>query len=263
MGQAKVLLCPRCGNKKLWRDGVLYSFRTERQRWLCRVCGHRFTEPKVKVDIISKSGKALNSSFDLAEGTISDSDPAVKKIFQSLSFSTSEDVCSHDVTIIGKRLNSFCSYSSSNKYAQGAKNLNPTANIEKALGGKIKIRHLGSNSTAQDVKGKIVELLVYMKRQNYAESTITLFRIALKVLQERGADLADPESVKEVLATACVINNDGTKGKPWSGNRKRNVINAYTFFLKIQGLQWEKPKVKISRSFPFIPSEKELSLIHI
>ncbi|MCW4055131.1 MAG: hypothetical protein NWE84_09500 [Candidatus Bathyarchaeota archaeon] len=104
---------------------------------------------------------------------------------------------------------------------------------------------------AQQVKGKIVELLVYMKRQGCAESTIRLNRIALKVLRERGADLSNPESVKEVIANQ----------KVWSGNRKRNVLNAYTLFLKIQGLKWEKPRIKISTGFPFIPTEKELDVL--
>jgi hypothetical protein len=39
----------------------------------------------------------------------------------------------------------------------------------------------------QETKGKILELCLYMKRQNYSEETIRLNRIALKVLHERGA----------------------------------------------------------------------------
>ena len=124
--------------------------------------------------------------------------------------------------------------------------MNPTIKIEKTLG--VEKNHL---KMVQQVKGKIVELLIYMKRQGYAESTIRLNRIALKVLQERGANLLDPESVKEVIANQ----------KVWSGNRKRNVINAYTLFLKIQGRKWEKPKVKVSARFPFIPTEKELDAL--
>jgi len=38
--------CPQCGSKKLWRDGKRYSiFGDEIQRWLCRDCGLRFSDP--------------------------------------------------------------------------------------------------------------------------------------------------------------------------------------------------------------------------
>ena len=39
--------CPQCGSKKLWRDGLRYSiFGDEIQRWLCRDCGLRFSDPR-------------------------------------------------------------------------------------------------------------------------------------------------------------------------------------------------------------------------
>jgi len=43
--------------------------------------------------------------------------------------------------------------------------------------------------------------------------------LALKILAERGADINSPESVKEVIAR-----------QRWSGNRKKNVVSAYTLF---------------------------------
>jgi integrase len=115
----------------------------------------------------------------------------------------------------------------------------------KTIAGKI--NHL---STSQEVKSRIFELLLYMKRQGYAMSTIRLNRIALKVLCERGANLTDPETVKDVIAK-----------QSWSENRKRNVINAYTLYLKIQGLTWEKPRCKVTRKFPFIPTEQEIDAL--
>jgi len=39
-------LCPHCGSNKLWRDGLRYSLFGDRiQRWLCRNCGLRFSDP--------------------------------------------------------------------------------------------------------------------------------------------------------------------------------------------------------------------------
>ncbi len=40
------LVCPRCRSSKLWRDGVRRTvFGDEIQRWLCRDCGVRFSDP--------------------------------------------------------------------------------------------------------------------------------------------------------------------------------------------------------------------------
>ena len=35
--------CPQCSSKKVWRDGIRYISGGEVQRWLCRVCGLRFS----------------------------------------------------------------------------------------------------------------------------------------------------------------------------------------------------------------------------
>ncbi len=38
--------CPKCGSKKVWRDGLRYQFfGSAIQRWLCRDCGLRFSDP--------------------------------------------------------------------------------------------------------------------------------------------------------------------------------------------------------------------------
>jgi integrase len=67
------------------------------------------------------------------------------------------------------------------------------------------------------------------------------------VLADRGADLSDPESVKEVIAK-----------QKWSQNRRRNVINAYTQFLKHFSLTWEPPRCNVIKKIPFIPTEQEI-----
>ncbi len=50
--------------------------------------------------------------------------------------------------------------------------------------------------TQQEVKGKTLEYLIYLKRQNYSEETIRLNRSALNTLSNRGANLFDSNSVK-------------------------------------------------------------------
>ena len=39
-------LCPQCGSKNIWRDGTRSQmFGDKIQRWLCRDCGSRFSDP--------------------------------------------------------------------------------------------------------------------------------------------------------------------------------------------------------------------------
>ena len=102
-----------------------------------------------------------------------------------------------------------------------------------------------------DVKGKIIEYCFHMKKQGYSDATIRLHRTALKVLSERGANLLEPESVKEAIAK-----------QKWSENRRRNVTNAYDSFVKHIGLTWEKPFCKArTQKIPFVPSEAELDAL--
>ncbi len=88
------------------------------------------------------------------------------------------------------------------------------------------------------------------KETGYAKETIRGYLSCLRTLIDRGANLYDPESVKDVMAR-----------QKWSANRRRNVVNAYTLFLKKHGLSWEKPKIKVTRKIPFIPTEAELDAL--
>ena len=109
-----------------------------------------------------------------------------------------------------------------------------------------------SQTSQADVKGKIVEFLWNAEKQGLAYETIRGYRSCLKALMDRGANLLVPENVKEVLA----------KEKRWSPNRRRNVINAYTKFLKFLGLSWNKPKCHVPRKLPsFIPLENEIDAL--
>ena len=108
-----------------------------------------------------------------------------------------------------------------------------------------------TNIVAVDVKntqkGQIIHFFFHLKKQGYAEATIKLRCSVLKVLMDRGANLSDPETVKDVIST-----------QSWSQNRKRNVIASYTKFLNYQGLTWNPPKCKVIRKLPFVPNEKEI-----
>jgi integrase len=90
-----------------------------------------------------------------------------------------------------------------------------------------------------------------MEKQGYTRETMRGNIGCLRALQIRNANLLDPESIKTVLA----------KEQKWSPNRRRNIINSYTLFVKVNGLNWDKPKYQVTRKFPFIPTEAELNAL--
>jgi integrase len=127
-------------------------------------------------------------------------------------------------------------------FPQEAKNLTEATKTNIVAGRE---NHL---TATLDLKGKILEHHVRMKLDGYKDGTIRLSKSALNTLINKGADLADPETVRKVIS----------EQEKWSGNRKRNVINAYTNFLSYNGLTWNPPRYEIIRKTPFIPTEREI-----
>ncbi|MDR2719317.1 MAG: tyrosine-type recombinase/integrase [Nitrososphaerota archaeon] len=107
--------------------------------------------------------------------------------------------------------------------------------------------HTETENVLVDAEKYLTEYHLNMKINGYAEATIKLSWGILEILKKRGADLNDPNSVKKVISE-----------QNWSGNRKRNVINAYGQFLKYLGKHWEEPKYTVIRKIPFIPTEHEI-----
>jgi len=178
----KELRCPQCSSERLYKDGLRYlNNGLNVQRWLCRNCGYRFTDPY-------HTTKKQNP-----KPTILERKPLIML----------EDA---------------------EKHAAGA------------------------TATEADIKGKILEYLWYLKKQGYADSTVETYVRILKTLHRRGADLYDPESVKKIIA----LQDDWSKGRKW------NVVKAYTLFLKMHGLTWDKPRYKPVEKIPFIPTEREI-----
>jgi Site-specific recombinase XerD len=99
----------------------------------------------------------------------------------------------------------------------------------------------------QDIKGKLVWFIWEMQKQGYSKDTIKTYTGSLKMLMRKGADLNDPETVKETLAR-------------WncSASYKYNLAAAYTLFLNMQGRKWTPPRCHITRKLPFIPTETEI-----
>jgi integrase/rubredoxin len=210
--------CPECGSTRLYKDGLRYlADDLSVQRWLCRTCGYRFTEKNPngsnRFQHASKVDRQILNSRD------------------ALSFN-----CQGSCEALSEAPSA----------VKAAKTL---AAVEKpsknGLAGAAKTSE--DNSTPQDVVAKTVEFAWWMKKQGYAESTILSRTKLLSVLAKRGANLLDPESVKETIAK-----------QQWSEGRKENAVEAYTLFLKIHGGKWEPPIYKRIRKIPFIPTETEI-----
>jgi len=119
-------------------------------------------------------------------------------------------------------------------------------NLAAAL--KSEKRAAGATTPIQpEMRAKLIEFLWWMKKQGYAESTITGRVKALEVLCRRGANLYDPESVKEAIAK-----------QGWSEGRKASIVKAYNCWLRMVGGSWTPPIIREVEKLPFIPTEQEL-----
>lgn len=225
------LRCPQCGSAKSWRDGMRQTSFGQVQRYICRNCGYRFSDSEcqqlqkepIRIQIEEPSGVARTQT---------------QRKFNALSASE------HVERIPTKALKSFLDIPSTRQIcvnqAKGAKNLAAVENQTQAAG-------IAPQQPA-DVKGKIVEFMWKLKREAYAEATITGYAYILETLLKRGANLYDPENVKDVIA----------KQDTWSPARKNQVVKAYVLFLKTKGLKCSMPKYKVAQKLPFIPIEEEI-----
>jgi len=121
---------------------------------------------------------------------------------------------------------------------EGAKNL---AKVE----ARTSERPAGGTKTG--TKSLLFQYAWWMKKEGYSEYTIIGRVKVLRVLARRGADLLDPESVKEAIAR-----------QEWCNKRRINAADAYTCFLKMTGGSWTPPRYNYAPKLPFIPQESEI-----
>jgi integrase len=118
----------------------------------------------------------------------------------------------------------------------------------KNLGAELKTTEVLRRNEAE-VKGKIIEHAFWMQKEGYAQATTTRRIRMLKTLVNKGANLLDPESVKEILARL----------EHWSAKTKKIATETYSLFLKMQGLTWNPPRYISVKKLPFIPTEQEIN----
>ena len=103
-------------------------------------------------------------------------------------------------------------------------------------------------SPRQDVKGFIVQFMAYLEKEGYGKET--RYPNNLKTLVNLGANLLDPENVKEVIG----------KHKIKNGAKLQHVY-AYSAFCKMLKITWEPPRYRQEETIPFIPDESELNAL--
>lgn len=96
-----------------------------------------------------------------------------------------------------------------------------------------------------ETKSILFEFAWWMKKQGYAEQTIESRLSLIRTMLNRGADLNNPESVKEIIAS-----------QDWCEGKKRNAVHTYSSYLKMKGKTWVPPKYRLISKIPWIPQEK-------
>jgi hypothetical protein len=94
------------------------------------------------------------------------------------------------------------------------------------------------------IKGIIIQFVFWLEKKGDTNSP---YPDIIKRLARRGANLLDPESVKEVIAKAKIKN--GTKVLE---------VYAYDALTKMLNIHWERPHYVQEEHLPFIPEEGEL-----
>lgn len=92
--------CPECGSNRLYEEGLRYTNEGQVQRFLCRVCSYRFSQPNVKVNVAGKVVESSNSGKNHHEVRVASGYAAYEKVYYGLSFSLGEDVGSHTLSIV-------------------------------------------------------------------------------------------------------------------------------------------------------------------
>ena len=178
--------CPDCGSSRAWKDGFRRDSLIPVQRWLCRDCGSRFSDPV-------QTNKKENQHTSECRVRVSDN--------EMINLATVE-----------------------------------TRTREKAAG------------ATTDQKSLLFNFAWWMTREGYKESTIERRVRILKVLASRGADLLEPESVKDHIAMQ----------KNWTSAGKEIAVTAYSSFLASHGKTWNPPFYKRVETLPYIPTESEI-----
>ena len=203
-------LCPRCGSKKVWRDAKRYT-----------VLGD-----EIQRWYCCDCGRRFSDPEDVA---------SARSTFEHLERIGSKSLKT-PVDIDTSR--QICVEETKNLVAEPQRN-----------------RFLRRNETIQlqanaNIPEKVINYLLWLKKQGYAESTI-FDRVKIIKFLAKNANIDDPESIKELIA----------KRDSWGLGRKEIVVECYSNYLICVGGTWNPPRYKAVEKLPFIPTESEIDYL--
>lgn len=137
--------------------------------------------------------------------------------------------------------------------AKEAKNLTSAAEL-KTVAGDVKKKPLKLDLLPEETRGYIVKFDAYLERNGFDED-ITYPEILTR-LAGAGANLLDPESVKDVIARWRQKNS-----KPWSDSMKQIAVSAYDAFCRMEKITWDRPTYHQNEIEIIAPDEKDLDLL--
>jgi integrase len=97
-------------------------------------------------------------------------------------------------------------------------------------------------------KGILLQFELWLEKEGYGEDC--RYKSCIRMLINSGADLFNPEHVKEVVAK-----------KSWKDGTKMQTVYAYNALTKMLKLSWVMPKYRQEETLPFIPEEKEIDAL--
>ena len=124
--------------------------------------------------------------------------------------------------------------------AKEAKNLEHATETKTVAGEFAKTKPLPA-----EAKGAIAKFQAFLEREGYASNSA--YPNYLSTLVRRGANLTDPEDIKEKVAK-----------QNWNDSTKMLAVHAYDLYCQMEGIQWKMPHYRQSEATIFLPdSERE------
>jgi hypothetical protein len=93
-----------------------------------------------------------------------------------------------------------------------------------------------------DTKSILFNFSWWMKKEGYASSTIKTRERLLRRLIKCGAEINNPESIKEIIAK-----------QEWCSKRKMNAADTYTAYLRMYNKTWKPPRYRYVKKNPLYP----------
>jgi integrase len=102
-----------------------------------------------------------------------------------------------------------------------------------------------TKTVAREIDARVLQYEWKCRKKQLSENTIERRKYYLTRLLRDGANIDDPDSVEEALATKY------TMSVRWT------MVIAYRSYTKLFGIPWEPVKVKYEPKMPYIPTEEE------